>query len=439
MTTGADSPLNADQLSCDVAIVGGGVAGLWLLNLLSQRGYNVLLFEAEALGNAQSIASQGMIHGGIKYALGAALTGASEAIARMPDRWRSCLQGKGDLDLSDVSVVAHKYHMWSDGKLGKLGSFFASHALRGRVDTLERADYPSVFQTPSFNGTVHALNDLVLDVKSLLSALTANYHDKIVAAKVTGAEFETSVEKASEIDKGRLRSLRLNSGQSVRANQFIFSAGSGNRVFADALREAGHSHAPATQLRPLHQVFVVHPDLQELHAHCITGIRRAEPRLTITTHALDPDQLGQSFSGQTRLGWYIGGHLATAGVKRTAEAQIEVTRKELAATLPWIDWSIASIETLRIDRAEPRQHLGTKPDEACVVRCGNAMLCWPTKLSLVPDLGDQVVNSIEPPQPSSIPYSAPTSHSRSDTASHTPSHTPSDGRVSVAQPPWLRF
>ena len=24
MTTGADSPLNADQLSCDVAIVGGG-------------------------------------------------------------------------------------------------------------------------------------------------------------------------------------------------------------------------------------------------------------------------------------------------------------------------------------------------------------------------------------------------------------------------------
>jgi len=59
MTTGADSPLNADQLSCDVAIVGGGVAGLWLLNLLSQRGYNVLLFEAEALGNAQSIASQG--------------------------------------------------------------------------------------------------------------------------------------------------------------------------------------------------------------------------------------------------------------------------------------------------------------------------------------------------------------------------------------------
>jgi len=104
-------------VSCDIAIIGGGVAGLWLLNLLRQRGYNALLCEAIELGSAQSIASQGMIHGGIKYALGAALTGASEAIARMPERWRACLAGNGELDLRQVQVVAQAYHMWSDGKL----------------------------------------------------------------------------------------------------------------------------------------------------------------------------------------------------------------------------------------------------------------------------------------------------------------------------------
>jgi len=406
MTTAADAPPNPDQYACDVAIVGGGVAGLWLLNLLVQRGYDVLLFEAEALGNAQSIASQGMIHGGIKYALGAALTGASEAIARMPDRWRNCLQGTGEVDLSKVSVVARKYHMWSDGKLGKLGSFFASHALRGRVDALDRADFPSLFQTPSFKGTVHALNDLVLDVDSLLAELAADHQYKIVQGRVTATQINA---------EGKLSSLQLTTGQSIHANQFVFCAGAGNTAFSDALRAAGHSHAPATQLRPLHQAFVVHPDLQELHAHCITGIRRAEPRLTITTHPLNSHEIG----------WYIGGHLATAGVKRNAQDQIEVTRRELTSTLPWIDWSSAKISTVRIDRAEPRQHLGTKPDEACTVRCSNAMLCWPTKLSLVPDLGDQVLNSIEPP------YESPhvSGSSRLDSNTNT---------LGVAQPPWLR-
>jgi len=410
MTTAADSAPNTGQFDCDVAIVGGGVAGLWLLNLLTRRGYNVMLFEAEALGNAQSIASQGMIHGGIKYALGAALTNASEAIARMPDRWRRCLEGSGDIDLSNVSVVARNYHMWSDGKLGKLSSFFASHALRGRVDALEKSDFPGMFQTPSFNGTVHALNDLVLDVNSLLGELSCNHHDKIVQGRVTSTQFDTD---------GKLGSLQLKSGQSVRANQFIFSAGAGNTAFSDALRAAGHSHAPATQLRPLHQAFVVHPDLQELYAHCITGIRSAEPRLTITSHPLHPD------SPEQGVGWYIGGHLATAGVKRNTEAQIAVTRQELASTLPWIDWSSASISTLRIDRAEPRQNFGTKPDEACAVRCGNATLCWPTKLSLVPDLGDQVLNSIEPP--------------RAEIG--LPNRADSDAvvnRVPLAEPPWLR-
>ena len=70
----------------DIAILGGGIAGLWLLNLLAKRGYSVLLIEKEALGSGQTIASQGMIHGGIKYALGGFLSDASETISAMPAR-----------------------------------------------------------------------------------------------------------------------------------------------------------------------------------------------------------------------------------------------------------------------------------------------------------------------------------------------------------------
>jgi len=114
-------------------------------------------------------------------------------------------------------------------------------------------------------------------------------------------------------------------------------------------------------------------------------------------------------------------------VKRTREAQIEVARRELALTLPWIDWRQAEIDTLRIDRAEPRQHLGTKPDEACVVSCGNAMLCWPTKLSLVPDLGDQVLNAINPATPAANQNPASLNEPPSPVA-----------QPPVAQPPWFR-
>jgi glycerol-3-phosphate dehydrogenase len=60
-------------LHIDIAIIGGGVAGLWALNQLRNRGFSAVLFEQEALGGYQTMASQGMIHGGIKYALGGRL------------------------------------------------------------------------------------------------------------------------------------------------------------------------------------------------------------------------------------------------------------------------------------------------------------------------------------------------------------------------------
>jgi len=365
-----------------------------------------------------------MIHGGIKYALGAALTGASEAIARMPERWRTCLAGSGEVDLSGVRVVANEYHMWSNGKLGKLSSFFASRALRGRVEELAEADYPEVFRHPDFSGTVHKLHDLVLDVTSLLEVLSAPHTNRLIAGRALHTRFANTNAGGGAAAAENIEALTLADGRELRANQFVFTAGAGNTEFCAALKQAGHAHAPATQLRPLHQAFVKHPDLTELYAHCLTGIRGAEPRLTITTHPLERTQAPNAKAH----GWYIGGHLATSGVKRTKANQIDVTRRELGATLPWIDWRAAEISTLRIDRAEPRQQLGAKPDEACLVRCGNALLCWPTKLSLVPDLGDQVLNALDPPHPLNAQGAA-------DIAGMQTGLAPS--QLGIAHAPWL--
>src|SRR5690606_14944511 len=55
-------------LHVDICILGGGIAGLWLNARLRQQGFSTLLIEPAALGGGQSTKSQGIIHGGTKYA-----------------------------------------------------------------------------------------------------------------------------------------------------------------------------------------------------------------------------------------------------------------------------------------------------------------------------------------------------------------------------------
>ena len=125
-------------LSTDVLIVGAGVAGLWLNARLRRLGYSTVLVERATVGGAQTLKSQGIIHGGTKYALHGALTGASEAIADMPRRWREALAGNGELDLRHTRLLSDAHYLWSPGTLaGNLTSFFASKAVRGRVDQVK--------------------------------------------------------------------------------------------------------------------------------------------------------------------------------------------------------------------------------------------------------------------------------------------------------------
>ena len=77
----------------DVVIFGGGAAGLWLLDTLVRRNYSVLLLEAHALGSGQTVAAQGIIHGGLKYTLDGLFNRSADAIRAMPDLWRDCLAG----------------------------------------------------------------------------------------------------------------------------------------------------------------------------------------------------------------------------------------------------------------------------------------------------------------------------------------------------------
>ena len=96
-------PATEPPHTIDVLIAGGGIAGLWLLNLLTRRGYSALLLEADALGCGQTLASQGMIHGGIKYALAGALTRPSDPMTWNPSQY---LQYAGERLRPAVDLLA---------------------------------------------------------------------------------------------------------------------------------------------------------------------------------------------------------------------------------------------------------------------------------------------------------------------------------------------
>jgi glycerol-3-phosphate dehydrogenase len=167
MPNAYNKPLNIDL---DLAIIGGGVAGLWLMNCAQKAGYNCALFDSNGLGSGQSLASQGMIHGGMKYTLGGALSGASEAIASMPSYWQDCLQGEGELDLRQTQVLCDHFFLWSNASASsRLATFLASKLIRGRADAVTPEQRPELLRHKDFTGSLYRINDLVLDDPSLLT------------------------------------------------------------------------------------------------------------------------------------------------------------------------------------------------------------------------------------------------------------------------------
>ena len=357
-------------ISTDVLIVGAGVAGLWLNARLRRQGYSTVLVERASLGGEQTIKSQGIIHGGTKYALHGALTGASEAIADMPRRWREALAGDGELDLGRTRLLSDAHYLWSPGTLaGNLTSFFASKAVRGRVDQVKGDQLPPALQDRAFKGKVYRLAELVIDVPSLLANLAELAGDSLLAGE--------RIEPLREGDN--LVGLRVDDRE-IRAQRIVLSAGAGT----EGLLQALGLDQPAMQARPLHMVMAKGPNLKPLYAHCLGG--GPKPRVTVTTH---PAADGQWV-------WYLGGDLAEAdGVAREPAAQIAAAQKEIANLLPWVDQSLVRWATLRVDRAEPAQSGLVRPDNAFLADQQRLLVGWPTKLALAPDFSDRVIAHLE--------------------------------------------
>lgn len=362
------------SIHLDLAIIGGGVAGLWLANRAKSAGFSVALLESKALGSDQTLASQGMIHGGMKYTLAGALTGASEAIAEMPKHWRACLCGEGDVDLRHTRILSDHFFMWSGDDLGsKLTGFLASKITRGRVDPVDPDRRPPLLRNKDFAGSLYRLEDLVIDAPSLVANLAHNIEGNCFQIDWSQAQLHKNA--------AGIVSLRIDTQEQpieIHAQRFIFTAGKGN---AELLRQLG-LESPAMQLRPLQQVMVKHYHPFDFYGHCLG--RESTPRLTISSHRL-PDGAHV---------WYLGGSLAEKGASMAPEELIEQAKQELAELIPWVNLDEAEWATLPIERAEPLQPGMMRPDNAFIALAdcaANLLVGWPTKLTLAPNLANQAL------------------------------------------------
>ncbi len=370
----------AQTLETDVVIIGGGIAGLWLFRTLNNLGYSAVLLENDRLGGAQSIKSQGIIHGGIKYALSGNLTKASECIAGMPDRWRTCLNGEGEVDLTSARVLSEHHYMWAPGGLSRLTSFFASKALRGRVDSVSKKELPAVFNNKAFNGKIYRLNEIVMDIASVNEALTEGVENRTLEVDWDQAD-KQGASKMLATD-GEIQGIEIqgeNQRYLLKAKRYVLTAGEGT---ADLMKAWGIS-TPEMQLRPLHMALVKHRYPHPLYAHCLGT--NVVPRLTITSHPTDDGEWV----------WYMGGDIAESGVNQSPEEVIAQGKKELQNLLPWVDLSDAQWGTLRINRAEPKQSKLLRPDQAYCKAVNNGLVTWPTKLALAPNLADEVLKELK--------------------------------------------
>lgn len=343
-----------DHIEVDVVIVGAGIAGLWLGNLLARRGLSLAICEAGALGGAQTAASQGIVHSGLKYALDGRANRAAKALAAMPDRWRACLAGRGEIDLRGVPVLARHMHLFAPNANAAVRALF-SGPLAGQCRPLDAEATP-----PYQRGVLAAIDDFVLSAPALTRRLGERLLARVIPASVAPDALVAGPQGIAAVATPQAR---------ISAQAFVFAAGGGNEALA---RRAGFADARMAR-RPLRQTSVRLRARQSVFAHCLRSGEGADGAMavdmTITSH---DDAL------------YIGGQVAEDGAARGHAEQVAVVRRLLTQAFPAIDLSGARFGTHRLVRAEPPPGC----DDALAVRRGNCVFCWPLKLSLAPRLGD---------------------------------------------------
>lgn len=384
----------------DIAIVGGGIAGLWALNRLCHAGYDAVLIERDSLGAGQTLASQGIVHGGQRYLLGGKPWDHARALAPMPAIWRACLAGKAEVNLAAATILAREQHLWFPKPPARLGEPFAAQAVGARIDRIEPLAWPSAFRDLGIQkGDLYRLSEEVVDSRSIVIELARPWRERIYRAEVVDA-----------VANGEgVREITLQGDSmmiSLRARYFIFAAGLGNEKILRILRSGNR----ITQRRPLKQI-LARPMQQPIYLHCVSDDPR--PRVTVTAHPLQDGTYV----------WYLGGLVADRATELSDEDAIAFAADELRSLFPALDQRRIEWAAYSVDRAEAFNAEGLLPVGAVLKTDGNAAFAWPTKMTLAPALADKIFRWL----------------ADHEVPKRSTSTTLPLSRPRIAQPAWLRL
>ena len=367
------------RFNLDVVIFGGGASGLWLLDRLASAGHQALLLEANALGQGQTIGSQGIIHGGLKYSLQGKVTESAKAIRAMPTIWRHCLDGHGGPNLAATTRRAEHCYLWRNRSFKSwLGLMGASKGLRVTPRPVDDTDRPAVLR--NCPGVVLRLDEQVISPVSFVQDLARQHQERVLAIDAArGLEFVSP--QPGDVQAVRLDCPQEPDGLELRPRHVALLAGTGNEL----LRRRLGLPNEVMQRRPLHMV-MLRGQMPKLTGHCTDGART---RLTITS---DEDEMGRTI-------WQIGGQLAENGVGMETPELIAHARAELQNVLPDLALEAVQWSTYRVDRAEAKTPGRLRPQHIKVIMDGNVITGWPTKLALVPELATQILSVLPRPDP----------------------------------------
>lgn len=379
-----------NRARADVLIVGGGALGLWLLRRLMALGVGAVLIEKHALGGAQTLCSQGIIHGGIKYALSGEAAEANRAIAEMPGRWEACLAGANgcDVDLRGAHVLSRYQYLWtSRGIAGRLAGVAASKVIRTGVESLSADERDGVWARAPHGVGVYRVSEPVLDTTSLVRQLADGCGSRALCGGVVEGSWRVSGSRVLAVTLQGRGGVRMD----VDTSSVVLCAGKGTGPMLRGMeRIAGMSPDMRTglgaiemQLRPLHQGLVRGAALPEVYAHCV-GMS-GTPRVTITS----------ARDCEGRVVWHLGGEVAERGIERTESEQVDACREVIAETMAWVEMRGAEWSSYMVERAEGRTRDGKRPEGSVVRRAGNVIAAWPTKLALAPACVDEIVGMLE--------------------------------------------
>ena len=105
----------------------------------------------------------------------------ARSISQMPQVWRASLKGEGPVDLTAAKIAAASQQLLIPKSfMGGIAKTVSEKMLGDSVHEIPQNEWPSEIKDAGFEGSIIHMDELVLDIPSVIRALAEPYKDSII-------------------------------------------------------------------------------------------------------------------------------------------------------------------------------------------------------------------------------------------------------------------